>query len=137
MKINIPNDVSLILNELDKNGYEGYIVGGCVRDSLLNRVPNDWDICTNAKPNEILNVFSDYKIIPTGLQHGTVTVVVDSEQFEVTTFRIDGDYSDGRRPDKVKFTNSLIEDLKRRDFTINAMAYNHKEGLIEIGRAHV
>jgi tRNA nucleotidyltransferase (CCA-adding enzyme) len=131
MKINIPNDVSLILNELENNGYEAYIVGGCVRDSLLGRTPNDWDICTNAKPDEIMNVFKDYKIIPTGLQHGTVTVVVDSEQFEITTYRIDGDYSDGRQPDKVEFTDDIVKDLSRRDFTINAMAYNEKDGLID------
>ncbi|NMB28375.1 MAG: HD domain-containing protein [Tissierellia bacterium] len=131
MKINIPNDVSLILNEIENNGYEAYIVGGCVRDSLLDKAPNDWDICTNAKPNEILNVFKDYKTIPTGLNHGTITVVINGEHYEITTFRIDGDYSDGRRPDRVEYTDDIVKDLSRRDFTINAMAYNEKDGLID------
>ncbi len=131
MIIHIPNNVNLILDELNKNGYESYICGGCIRDSLLGRVPSDWDICTNAKPDEILMVFNDYKVVPTGLKHGTITIVLNNEQFEVTSYRIDGEYLDNRRPDKVKFTNSLIEDLKRRDFTINAMAYNDKEGLID------
>lgn len=131
MKIHIPSSVKKILNELDSNGYEGYIVGGCVRDSLLGRIPNDWDICTNAKPNEIMDVFKGYKTIPTGLEHGTITVVLNDEHFEVTTYRIDGEYSDGRRPDKVEFTDDITKDLSRRDFTINAMAYNEKDGLID------
>lgn len=131
IKINIPKGVEYILNTLQDNGYENYIVGGCVRDSLLNRIPNDWDICTNAKPNEMLDVLKEFKTIPTGLKHGTITVVVDDNYYEVTTFRVDGEYSDGRRPDKVEFTDDIIKDLSRRDFTINAMAYNTKNGLVD------
>jgi len=131
MKIQIPPNVNKILNVLNINGYEGYIVGGCVRDSILNRIPNDWDICTNCRPEKMLEIFISFKVIPTGLKHGTVTLVIDKENYEVTTYRIDGDYIDGRHPEEVKFTNSLKEDLKRRDFTINAMAYSDKEGLID------
>lgn len=131
MIIDMPSNVNLILDELHINGYEGYIVGGCVRDSLLGRTPNDWDICTNAKPDEMLEVFKNYKTIPTGLKHGTITIVINGEHFEVTTYRIDGDYSDGRRPDKVEFTDDIVKDLSRRDFTINAIAYNKQSGLID------
>ena len=105
--------------------------GGAVRDSILNRPVHDWDICTSATPSEMLEIFKDKKIIETGLQHGTVTVVVDGEPYEITTYRIDGIYSDNRRPDTVTFTDKLLEDLRRRDFTINAMAYNDEEGLID------
>ena len=129
--IKIPVDVSLILNILKSNGFMAYVVGGCVRDSILNRKPKDWDICTDATPQSIISVFNNYKVIPTGLKHGTITVVINNINYEVTTFRIDGDYSDSRRPDDVLFTNSIIEDLSRRDFTINAMAYNQEEGLID------
>lgn len=107
------------------------MVGGCVRDSILGRKPHDYDICTSATPDEILEAFPFEEIIPTGLQHGTVTILINGTPFEVTTFRIDGTYSDNRRPDSVEFTHSLIEDLKRRDFTINAIAYNPKTGLID------
>ena len=107
------------------------MVGGCVRDSILGRTPHDWDICTSATPNEMLEIFKDRKVIETGLQHGTITVVVNGESYEVTTYRIDGIYSDNRRPDSVTFTDKLVEDLRRRDFTINAMAYNDDEGLID------
>lgn len=131
MIIDMPNDVELIFNELNSNGYEAYIVGGCVRDSLLGRIPNDWDICTNATPNEILEVFRNYKTIPTGLKHGTITIVIDGKYYEITTYRIDGDYSDGRRPDNVEFTDDIVKDLSRRDFTINAMAYNSQNGLVD------
>lgn len=131
MQIQIPSDVHKILDILNINGYEGYIVGGCVRDSILNRKPNDWDICTNCTPEKMLDIFNIFKVIPTGLKHGTVTVVINNENYEVTTYRIDGEYSDGRHPAKVMFTNQLKEDLKRRDFTINAMAYNDKMGLID------
>ena len=131
MIINMPSNVNLILNELYSNKYDSYIVGGCVRDSLLGRTPNDWDICTNAKPDEMLEVFKNYKTIPTGLKHGTITIVLNGEHYEVTTYRIDGDYSDGRRPDDVEFTDDIIKDLSRRDFTINAMAYNTQNGLID------
>ncbi len=129
--IEVPAPVHFIIHELEKCGYEAYMVGGCVRDSVLGRKPHDYDICTSATPDEILKAFPYEEIIPTGLQHGTVTILINGEPFEVTTFRIDGKYSDNRRPDSVEFTDSLIEDLKRRDFTINAMAYNPKIGLID------
>lgn len=129
--ISVPVPVQFIIQELERSGHEAYMVGGCVRDSILGRVPHDYDICTSATPDEILKAFPYEEIIPTGLQHGTVTILLNHEPFEVTTFRIDGEYTDSRRPDKVEFTKSLIEDLKRRDFTINAMAYNSKIGLID------
>jgi len=131
MKIDIPEDVQKLLNRLQNTGHEAYIVGGCVRDSLLNRTPSDWDICTSAKPNEMKDVFFDNVTISTGLKHGTITVLMNNQGYEITTFRIDGDYSDGRRPNSVKFTDDIVKDLSRRDFTINAMAYNEKEGLID------
>lgn len=129
--IEVPVSVSYIIQELEKCGHEAYMVGGCVRDSVLGRKPHDYDICTSATPDEILKAFPDEEIIPTGLQHGTVTILINKEPFEVTTYRIDGDYSDNRRPDNVTFTKNLVEDLQRRDFTINAMAYNPKTGLID------
>jgi len=131
MNIKIPSDVSKILGVLSSHGYDGHIVGGCVRDSILNKTPNDWDICTNCTPEKMIDIFSSFKVIPTGLKHGTVTVVINEENYEVTTYRIDGEYTDGRHPEKVIFTNELKEDLKRRDFTINAMAYSDKDGLID------
>lgn len=129
--IEVPVSVSYIIQELEKCGHEAYMVGGCVRDSILGRKPHDYDICTSATPDEILKAFPDEEIIPTGLQHGTVTILINKEPFEVTTYRIDGDYSDNRRPDNVTFTKNLVEDLRRRDFTTNAMAYNPKTGLID------
>jgi len=131
MKIQMPQEVHRILDILSFYGYDGYIVGGCVRDSILNKTPNDWDICTNCTPEKMLEVFSCFKVIPTGLKHGTLTVVINGQNYEVTTYRIDGEYINGRHPEQVEFTNNLKEDLKRRDFTINAMAYNTKEGLID------
>ena len=131
IKINIPADANELIHTLQNNGHSAYIVGGCVRDSILGRTPHDWDICTSATPSEMLEIFKDKKIIETGLQHGTVTVVVNGESYEITTYRIDGIYSDNRRPDTVTFTDKLVEDLRRRDFTINAMAYNDEEGLID------
>lgn len=131
MIIQLPKEVEIILDVLYNNGYEGYIVGGCVRDSIIGKIPNDWDICTSAEPKEMLHIFRHFKVIPTGLKHGTVTVVINNQHFEVTTYRIDKEYIDGRRPSEVEFTNSLREDLKRRDFTINAMAYNNNHGLID------
>ena len=130
-KINIPEDANELIHTLQNNGHSAYIVGGCVRDSILGRTPHDYDICTSATPSEMLEIFKDKKIIETGLQHGTVTVVVNGEPYEITTYRIDGIYSDNRRPDTVTFTDKLVEDLRRRDFTINAMAYNDEEGLID------
>ena len=131
MRINIPKNVELILNKLIETGYEAYIVGGCVRDSILGLKPKDWDITTSAKPNQIIEIFKNYNVIPTGLKHGTVTIVVNNEQFEITTYRIDGVYNDGRHPSNVVFTSDLKEDLSRRDFTINAMAYNEERGLVD------
>lgn len=130
-KIDIPFNANVIIHLLQNNGHSAYIVGGCVRDSIMGRTPNDWDICTSATPDEMFEVFKDYRFIETGLKHGTITIVIGNEQYECTTYRIDGEYSDNRRPDTVTFTNNLVEDLKRRDFTINAMAYNNEEGLID------
>ncbi len=130
MRIKLPATVKLILDGLHAHGYEAYIVGGCVRDSILGREPDDWDITTSARPEEVKQIFR--RTIDTGLQHGTVTVLVGSRACEVTTYRVDGAYSDGRHPDSVTFTSLLSEDLLRRDFTINAMAYNEKEGLIDL-----
>ncbi|HGM3195587.1 TPA: CCA tRNA nucleotidyltransferase [Clostridioides difficile] len=127
--IEIPKKVDYIIKELEKNGYEAYVVGGCVRDCLLERIPNDWDIATSARPEEVVEIFK--KTIPTGIQHGTVTVLIEHEPFEVTTYRIDGSYSDGRHPDSIEFTNNIVNDLSRRDFTINAIAYNAKTGLVD------
>ncbi|EHG33238.1 CCA tRNA nucleotidyltransferase [Enterocloster clostridioformis] len=130
-KISIPQDAYDLIHILQEHGYEAYVVGGCVRDSILGRAPSDWDICTSATPSEMLDIFKNKKVIETGLQHGTITVVANGEPYEITTYRLDGDYSDHRRPDIVTFTDNLIEDLKRRDFTINAMAYNDEAGLID------
>ena len=130
MNINLPDHVKFILHTLEENGYEGYAVGGCVRDALLGRVPQDWDITTNAKPLQVKDLFR--RTIDTGLQHGTVTIMLDHVGYEVTTYRIDGEYEDGRHPKEVRFTGSLSDDLMRRDFTINAMAYNETEGLVDL-----
>ena len=130
-RIKIPDNANTIINTLQNNGHSAYVVGGCVRDSLMGRIPHDWDICTSATPEQMLEIFKDFRVIETGLKHGTVTIVINGEQYECTTYRIDGKYSDNRRPDNVTFTNDLVEDLKRRDFTINAMAYNDIEGLID------
>lgn len=129
--IQIPKQVQKILNIFNYNGFEAYVVGGCVRDSILGKVPDDWDITTNALPSQTMECFKSYKIIETGLKHGTITIIINHKPFEVTTYRIDGKYSDNRRPDNVAFTRDLKEDLSRRDFTINAMAYNPKKGLID------
>lgn len=133
MKFNIklPLEVKNILYQLNECGYEAYVVGGCVRDSILQRPIHDWDICTSATPEQVIQIFKDQEVIPTGLQHGTVTLVLNHTPFEITTFRIDGDYSDNRRPDNVEFTTDIVKDLSRRDFTINAMAYNPGVGLID------
>lgn len=130
VKIKMPEKVNKIIGVLQEAGFEAYAVGGCIRDSLLGRTPNDWDITTSAKPMEVKALFSH--TIDTGIQHGTVTILLDREGFEVTTYRIDGEYEDGRHPKEVSFTGSLEEDLKRRDFTINALAYNETAGLIDI-----
>ena len=130
MRIQLPDKANYIINRIMDAGYEAYVVGGCVRDSLLGRVPQDWDITTSATPNQVKQLFP--RTIDTGIQHGTVTVMLQKEGFEVTTYRIDGKYEDSRHPKEVIFTPSLTEDLRRRDFTINAMAYNEKDGLIDI-----
>ncbi|MDD3402325.1 MAG: CCA tRNA nucleotidyltransferase [Hespellia sp.] len=130
MKIRLPKPVCTIIENLQLHGYEAYVVGGCVRDSILGREPGDWDITTSALPEEVKTLFK--RTIDTGIEHGTVTVMIDHEGFEVTTYRIDGEYEDSRHPKAVEFTRSLEEDLKRRDFTINAMAYNDTERLVDI-----
>lgn len=130
MKIELNKDVAYILDTLNSKGYEAYIVGGCVRDSLLHRQIKDWDITTSALPEDIMKIFNH--TIPTGIKHGTVTVVINKNNYEVTTYRIDGKYSDNRHPDEVVFTSSLKKDLSRRDFTINALAYNPEAMLIDM-----
>ena len=129
MIIKIPNSVELIIDKFYKNNFEAYMVGGCVRDSLLGLVPKDFDITTSATPKITESLFE--KTIPTGIQHGTITVLIDKEPFEVTTYRTDGDYFDNRRPDSVVFVSNIKEDLSRRDFTINALAYNSISGLVD------
>lgn len=133
MKIDIPKPVEFIINTLEEYNYEAYIVGGCVRDSILNKTPNDWDITTNAKAKQVEEIFQSrgFKVIETGIKHGTVTIMINNVGHEITTYRIDGEYLDGRHPDKVEFTTSLKEDLSRRDFTINAMVYNHTKGVVD------
>lgn len=130
MRIDLPEKAKYIIKTITDAGYEAYVVGGCVRDSILGRTPEDWDITTSAKPEQVKELFQ--RTIDTGLQHGTVTVMLDREGFEVTTYRIDGKYEDSRHPSEVTFTPNLEEDLKRRDFTINAMAYNEEAGLVDI-----
>lgn len=129
MEIRLPEKVKYIMDTLQDAGYEAYAVGGCVRDSILGRKPDDWDITTSAKPDAVKALFG--RTVDTGIQHGTVTVILQKESFEVTTYRVDGEYEDGRHPKEVTFTASLREDLRRRDFTINAMAYNEKDGLVD------
>ena len=129
MHIRLPDKVNRIIGTLTAAGFEAYAVGGCVRDSILGRTPSDWDITTSARPDEVKRLFA--RTVDTGIKHGTVTVLMDREGFEVTTYRIDGVYEDGRHPKNVTFTASLEEDLRRRDFTINAMAYNDESGLID------
>lgn len=130
LKIDLPEHVQAIIGKLEEAGYEAYAVGGCVRDSLIGRIPGDWDITTSAKPGEVKALFA--RTVDTGIQHGTVTVLMDKMGYEVTTYRVDGEYEDGRHPREVEFTASLLEDLKRRDFTINAMAYNDRCGIVDI-----
>ena len=124
MKINLPSKVKYIIDKIYENNYEAYIVGGCVRDSILGLEPNDYDITTSATPKVIMEIFKEFRCIETGIEHGTISVVIDEDIYEITTYRIEGEYKDHRRPENVDFTNKLDEDLKRRDFTINSMAYN-------------
>ena len=130
MHIDIPEDVQFILKKLGRAGYEAYIVGGCTRDSILGKLPQDWDITTCAMPEQVKQLFP--RTIDTGIKHGTVTVMIGVNGYEVTTYRVDGVYEDSRHPRDVTFTRSLEEDLKRRDFTINAMAYNPEKGLVDL-----
>ena len=131
MRFDVPAAPMRILQLLNDAGYEAYLVGGCVRDAVRGATPHDYDITTNALPEEMLSVFSGLRTIETGLRHGTLTVLLDGEPFEVTTYRVDGTYEDHRRPESVTFTNSVLEDLRRRDFTVNAMAYHPKTGLCD------
>ncbi len=132
MDINIPVNVRDVLDRLEENGFEAFIVGGCVRDSLLGVKPADYDVTTDAKPDQIIRCFEkDFRVIETGIQHGTVTVVSEGENIEVTTYRIDGVYADHRRPENVEFTSKIEDDLSRRDFTINAMAYSDRTGIVD------
>ena len=130
VKINIPDKAKDVIGTIMAAGFEAYVVGGCVRDSVLGRTPEDWDITTSARPEQVKALFPH--TVDTGLQHGTVTVMMGREGFEVTTYRIDGKYEDCRHPENVTFTPSLREDLQRRDLTINAMAYNEEQGLVDI-----
>lgn len=132
MNIIIPSGAASIIERLENAGHEAYIVGGCVRDSLMGKTPSDWDICTSARAEEMLDLFRDRRVIPTGIQHGTLTILANDGSYEVTTFRIDGEYLDHRHPKSVAFTRELEEDLSRRDFTINAMAWHPKRGLIDL-----
>ncbi len=131
MTIRMDEGAAELLDTLHRAGYAAYVVGGCVRDSLLGLTPHDWDLCTSALPQQGMELFGDEKCIPTGLQHGTVTVKQGGGLYEITTFRTEGAYTDGRHPDEVHFVPDVREDLARRDFTINAMAYNEKEGLVD------
>ena len=132
IKISIPAAASRLLGALRRAGFEAYVVGGCVRDSLLGRTPGDWDICTSARPEQVRTVFSAYRQILTGEKHGTVAVIVGGTPYEITTYRVDGQYHDSRHPDAVRFVPQVQPDLARRDFTINAMAYATGEGLIDL-----
>ncbi len=130
--MDMPKNVDIAINLLQSAGFEAYAVGGCVRDSLLGKTPNDWDITTSAKPEDMKSVFADFHCIDTGIKHGTVTVVIDGEPLEITTFRLDGEYEDNRHPKSVTFTSNLGADLGRRDFTVNAMAYSKMTGTVDL-----
>ncbi|MBR6916377.1 MAG: CCA tRNA nucleotidyltransferase [Clostridia bacterium] len=139
MKIAAPSFVKKVTDALRVAGFSAYLVGGCVRDSLLGETPHDYDVATNAVPEQMKKAFSDFRTVETGIKHGTLTVISDGEPVEVTTFRIDGEYSDGRHPDGVEFTDGIAPDLSRRDFTVNAMAYSDGDGLIDLfgGEEHL
>lgn len=131
MKCELPTPVKWALNRLTSCHYEAYAVGGCVRDTILGQVPHDWDVTTSATPKQVIDCFADVRVVTTGLKHGTVTAMLDGQPVEITTYRVDGDYADHRRPDSVQFTLSLREDLARRDFTINAMAFRPDTGIVD------
>ncbi len=132
MEIKIPTEVTEIIDRLENAGHEAFCVGGAVRDSVMGITPGDWDITTSAKPHETQELFKDFKTVDTGLKHGTLTVIINHKPFEVTTFRIDGEYGDNRHPESVKFTPNLKDDLARRDFTVNALAYNNRTGIVDL-----
>lgn len=132
VKITIPEYAQIAMKELNANGFEAFVVGGCVRDSIMGKTANDWDMTTSATPEETLEVFKDFRTIPTGIKHGTITVLINRQPLEITTFRIDGEYTDNRRPDSVNFTRDIENDLSRRDFTVNAMAYNDTDGIVDL-----
>ena len=130
--MNLPPAVSSLIARLNEAGFSAYAVGGCVRDTLLLKVPHDWDLCTSARPEQMLEVFRGEHVVETGLKHGTLTVVLDHVPYEITTFRTDGVYTDHRHPDSVTFVSDVAGDLARRDFTVNAMAYAPREGLVDL-----
>ena len=132
LDITLPIPVLRALSVLESHGYEAYIVGGCVRDCLLDRTPNDWDITTSATPDEMKHCFADFRVIETGIRHGTLTVIIDRMQLEITTYRNDGEYLDNRHPVQVTFSRKIEDDLSRRDFTVNAMAYHPERGLVDL-----
>ncbi|MBQ9963855.1 MAG: HD domain-containing protein [Clostridia bacterium] len=127
----IPKNVSFALEQLEQHGHEAYVVGGCVRDTLLGIPPHDWDICTSAQPSQVIDTFSEHRVINTGLAHGTVTVLIDGQPLEITTFRTESGYDDHRHPQHVEFVSTIEEDLSRRDFTVNAVAYHPKRGFVD------
>jgi len=132
MVISIPTHVREIMDRIENAGYEAFAVGGSLRDLLLGKEPHDWDVTTSALPETVASLFPDKKVIPTGIKHGTVTVISKGFPIEITTYRVDGEYTDSRRPDKVEFTRNIEDDLSRRDFTVNALAYNEKRGLLDL-----
>ena len=132
MRINVPAYVQTVLDRLEAKGFEAFVVGGCVRDSFMGLTPGDWDVCTSATPQEMQDCFAGLRVIETGLRHGTLTVRSGGENVEVTTYRLDGPYRDHRRPESVRFVRALDEDLMRRDFTVNAMAYSPQRGLVDL-----
>ncbi len=128
----IPDNVMTIINKIEENGFEAYAVGGCVRDSLLDITPHDWDICTSAFPPQTKEIFSGLRTVDTGMRHGTISVILGGESYEITTYRHDGEYADNRHPTSVEFVRRIDDDLSRRDFTVNAMAYNPKRGIVDL-----
>ena len=132
MDFKLPVQVNTAIKLLNESGFEAYVVGGCVRDAVMGKVPNDFDITTSAYPEEMKSVFASYRIIETGIQHGTLTVIVDGIPLEITAYRIDGEYLDNRHPENVSFSRNLKDDLSRRDFTVNTLCFNEKEGLVDL-----
>lgn len=131
MEITLSKATKEAIDRLFCKGFKAYAVGGCVRDFVMGKIPNDYDVTTSARPEQIIECFTGYRVIETGIKHGTVTVIIDGEPIEITTFRVDGDYKDNRRPESVKFVSDVKDDLARRDFTVNAMAYSHRAGLVD------